>query len=52
MGYYIVHHAIGESLIYVIHLSTQGGDHAEHAVPENPESVIYFMLSSHNFLLF
>ena len=34
-----------------IHLTPQGGDHAEHAVPENQESIIYFILSSQNFFL-
>ena len=38
-------------MLYVIHRPSQGGDHAEHAVPENPESVIYLILSSQNSFL-
>ena len=33
-------------MLHAIHLTSQGGDHAEHTVPENSESVIYFILSS------
>ena len=36
-------------MLHEIHLPSQGGDHAEHDVPENPESVIYIILSLQNF---
>ena len=35
-------------MLHAIHLSSQVGDHAEHAVPENPESIIYSIILAQN----